>query len=558
MDWTLNNCQHLTGDTIMQRVATFSAWFVLGLSLLATFGCDDKSADKKSGDQSSKSSVAANVSPTSAAKTVTKDKAAPAAPTAVPTEATAEPATEPSATAQIQITGVPGSPSATTTIDGRQLPAPDPQFGGVIKDNAVQSKPWWPSRVVPPEGAPNVLLIMTDDVGFAAPSTFGGVIPTPALDRLAKTGLRYTNFHSTSLCSPTRTRSLPAAIITRSASASSPRRPPASPVMTVTSARTTPPSGDILLDNGYRTSWFGKDHNTPSWTASQAGPFDQWPMGMGFEYFYGFVGGDTSQWEPNLFRNTTAIYPYVGKPGWNLTTAMADDAIQWLNQLNNINPKLPFFLHYVPGGTHAPHHPTPEWIKKISDMHLFDEGWNKLRETIIANQKKLGVIPQDTKLTPWPDDLLKEWNSLKPEEKKLFIRQADVYAAYLAYTDHEIGRVIQAVEDMGKLDNTLIIYISGDNGSSAEGSPNGTPSEVLQFNGIETAGGRTDEVLRCLGLPGHLQPYGRGLDLGFRHPFPLDEADSLLLRWDPPGHVHLLARPHQRQGRHPPPVPSRH
>ena len=243
--------------------------------------------------------------------------------------------------------------------------------------------------------------------------------------------------------------------------------------------------GRILLDNGYRTSWFGKDHNTPTWAASQAGPFDQWPTGMGFEYFYGFVGGDTSQWQPNLFRNTTAIYPYIGNPKWNLTTAMADDAIRWLNQLNDINPSLPFFLHYVPGGTHAPHHATPEWIKTISDLHLFDKGWNALRDQIFANQKRLGVIPQDAKLTPWPDKLLKSWDTLNDEEKKLFIRQADVYAAYLAYTDHEIGRVIKAVEDMGKLDNTLIIYISGDNGASAEGSPNGTPSEVLQFNGIE-------------------------------------------------------------------------
>ena len=174
-----------------------------------------------------------------------------------------------------------------------------------------------------------------------------------------------------------------------------------------------------------------------------------------------------------------------GIPGWNLTTAMADDAIHWLNQLNDIDPSMPFLVYYVPGGTHAPHHATPEWIKKISDMHLFDNGWNALRDQIFANQKKLGVIPQDAKLTPWPDNLLKRWDTLTDEEKKLYIRQADVYAAYLAYTDHEIGRVIQAVEDMGKLDNTLIIYISGDNGASAEGSPNGTPSEVLQFNGVE-------------------------------------------------------------------------
>ncbi len=384
-----------------------------------------------------------------------------------------------------QITGAPGSPDATTTIDGRYLPSPPPPFGGKIDLNAAQSKPYWPPRVVPPKGAPNILLIMTDDVGFSAPSTFGGVIPTPSLDRIAKEGLRYTNFHSTALCSPTR-----AALITG-------RNHHSVGFGQVTEASTGFPGynsiigkenatiGRILLDNGYRTSWFGKDHNTPDWVASQAGPFDQWPTGMGFEYFYGFVGGDTSQWQPNLFRNTTAIYPYVNNPGWNLTTAMADDAIHWMKQLNDIDPSMPFFLHYVPGGTHAPHHPTPEWIKKISDMHLFDKGWNALREQIFENQKKLGVIPREAQLTPWPDDLLKQWDALTDEEKKLFIRQADVYAAYLAYTDHEIGRVIQALQDLGRLDNTLIIYISGDNGASAEGSPNGTPSEVMQFNGLE-------------------------------------------------------------------------
>ncbi|PNG24755.1 arylsulfatase [Methylocella silvestris] len=385
-----------------------------------------------------------------------------------------------------QTTGAPGAPDATTTIDGRYLPPPPQPFQGEIKLNAAQSTPAWPARVVPPKGAPNILLIMTDDVGFAAPSTFGGVIPTPTLDAIADAGLRYTNFHSTSLCSPTR-----AALITG-------RNHHSVGFGVVSEAATGFPGydsfigkgsatiGRILRENGYRTAWYGKDHNTPTWTASQAGPFDQWPTGMGFEHFYGFVGGDASQWEPNLFNDTTAIYPYIGQQGkWNLTTAMADDAIHWLHQLNDIDKTLPFFLYYVPGGTHAPHHPTPEWVDKITDMHLFDKGWNALRDQIFANQKKLGVIPQDARLTPWPDDLMKKWDTLGDDEKKLFIRQANVYAAFLAYTDHEIGRVIQAVKDTGKYDDTLIIYISGDNGASAEGSPNGTPSEVLQFNGIE-------------------------------------------------------------------------
>jgi len=384
-----------------------------------------------------------------------------------------------------QITGTPGSASATTTTGGKQLPLPDPKFGGVIKEKASESTQWWAPRVVPPKGAPNVLLIMTDDCGFGSPGTFGGVIPTPALDRIAKNGLRYTNFHSTSLCSPTR-----AALITG-------RNHHVAGFGVVGEIATGYPGydsiilkangtiGTILRDNGYATSWFGKDHNTPFYQATQAGPFDQWPIGMGFEYFYGFVGGDASQWQPNLFRNTTPIYPFEGKPPgtWNLTTDMANEAIQHMKQLKEVAPDKPFFVYYVPGGVHAPHHPTEEWIKRISDMHLFDAGWNKLRETTFANQKRLGIMPPNAQLTAWPKEL-PEWDSLGFLEKKLFIKQADVYGAYLAYTDYEIGRVIQAVEDLGQLDNTLIIYISGDNGASPEGTLNGTPNEFTTFNGV--------------------------------------------------------------------------
>ena len=383
-----------------------------------------------------------------------------------------------------QIYGTPGSPSATTTIQGEQIPAPPQKFKGKIGKTAPESKPYWPARIVPPKGAPNVLLIMTDDAGYGVASTFGGVIPTPALDRIAQNGLRYTNFHSTALSSPTRAalitgrnhHSVGYGVIAEQATG----YPGYDSFITKDKATI----GRILRDNGYATSWFGKNHNTPEFQASQAGPFDQWPIGMGFDYFYGFMGGDTNQWEPgNLVRNTTPIYPYVGNPGWNLTTAMADEAISYINRINALDPEQPFFVYYVPGGTHAPHHPTPEWIKKVSDMHLFDDGWNKLREKIFENQKRLGVIPQNAKLTPWPKDLLKEWDQLTPDEKKLFIKQVDVYAAYVAYTDHEIGRVIQAVEDAGKLDNTIIIYIEGDNGTSSEGQPNGTPNEVAMFNG---------------------------------------------------------------------------
>jgi arylsulfatase len=385
-----------------------------------------------------------------------------------------------------QITGTPGSPSATTTIDGKQLPSPDPKFGGVITDDALQSNPWWAPRIVPPKSAPNVLLIITDDAGFGVPSTFGGVIPTETMDRIANEGLRYNRVFSTALCSPTR-----AALITGRNHHSAgfgviSEQSTGFPGYNSIIGKDKATIGRMLLDNGYSTAWFGKDHNTPAFAASQVGPFDQWPTGMGFEYFYGFVGGDANQWQPNLFRNTTQIYPFLGKPPgtWNLVTAMADDAIDHITRMHQTDPSKPIFIKYAPGATHAPHHPTKEWVDKISAMHLFDDGYEKLRERIFENQKRLGVIAKDSKLTPWPNDILKPWDQLSAEEKKLFIRQVEVFAAYAAYNDHEIGRVIQSFEDVGKLDNTLIIYINGDNGTSAEGGPLGTPNEVAFFNGL--------------------------------------------------------------------------
>ncbi len=405
-----------------------------------------------------------------------------------------------------QVTGELGSPGATTTIPGNQLPAPAPEFGGVIKDNALNSKQWWPPRIVPPKDAPNILLILTDDAGFGVPSTFGGVIPTPTMDRLANEGLRYNRIFSTSLCSPTRAalitgrnhHSVGFGVIAEQATGF----PGYDSVIGVDNATI----GRILRDNGYATSWFGKDHNTPTYQASQAGPFTQWPTGMGFDYFYGFVGGDANQWGPNLFRNTTQIYPWIGHEGtlrmdrsdpkaeiwpvtgkessWNLITAMADDAIAWMDRIHQTDPSQPIFLHYCPGASHAPHHPTKEWVDKIHAMHLFDDGYEKLRERIFENQKKLGVIPPDQVLTPWPKHILTPWDELSAEAKKLYIRQVEIFAAYVAYNDHEIGRVIQHFEELGKLDNTLVIYQNGDNGTSAEGGPQGTYSEVAFFNGV--------------------------------------------------------------------------
>jgi arylsulfatase A-like enzyme len=382
-----------------------------------------------------------------------------------------------------QITGTPGAPSATVTLDGKQLPAPPMKFGGVIKEDAKDSKSYWPPSIVPPKGAPNVLLIMTDDQGYGVTSTFGGVIPTPNMDRIAKAGLRYTHFHSTALCSPTR-----AALITGRNHHSSGfgvigELSTGFPGYDSVISKDKATIGTMLQENGYATSWFGKNHNTPTYLYSVGGPFDQWPSGMGFQYFYGFMGGETDQWTPYLFRDHTQIYPWIGKKDYNLTTDLADEAISYMSSLNAAAPDKPFFLYYVPGGTHSPHQPKAEWRDKFKGK--FDMGWEKLRDEIFTNQKRLGVIPADTQLTPWPDTLPK-WDSLTPVQKKLYAREAENFAGYAAYTDHEIGRVIQAVEDMGKLNNTLIIYISGDNGTSAEGTVEGTFNQMTAYNGILT------------------------------------------------------------------------
>jgi len=381
-----------------------------------------------------------------------------------------------------QVTGELGSPSATTTIDGRYLPNPPASFDGEIGLDAKSSKSYWPPQIAPQKGAPNILLIMTDDAGYGVSGTFGGVIPTPAMDRVANTGLRFTQFHSTALCSPTRAalitgrnhHSVGFGVISEQATGF----PGYDSIIGVDNATI----GEILKQNGYATSWFGKNHNTPAFQYSTAGPFNQWPTGMGFDYFYGFMGGDTNQWEPYLFQNTTQIFPWVGKPDYNLITDEADNAIDHIKQLNAAAPDKPFFVYYVPGATHAPHHPSKEWIDKFKGK--FDMGWNELREQIFANQKRLGVIPANAQLTAWPDSLPK-WETLDADSKKLFAHQAEVFAAYVAYSDYEIGRVIQAVDDLGKLDNTLIIYIEGDNGTSAEGSVLGTPNELITIEGMQ-------------------------------------------------------------------------
>src|SRR5215469_12371793 len=363
------------------------------------------------------------------------------------------------------------------------LPPPQPPFQGKIGRTVKDSTPDFPKSLEAPPGAPNVLLILTDDVGFGATSTFGGPIQTPNFQRLADSGLRYNMYHTTALCSPTR-----AALITGRNHHSV-----ASGVITEFATgfpgynSLVPPSagsvGAVLRENGFNTSWFGKMHNVPDWMSSQAGPFDLWPNGLGFEYFYGFLGGDTDQWHPALFENTKPVLPPSGDPNYILIHDLADRSINWIRTQHSAAPDKPFFLYLAPGNSHAPHHAPKEWIAKFKGQ--FDQGWDKVREETLARQIKQGVVPAGTKLSARPPEI-PAWDPLSPEQKRLYAHMMEVYAGCLAYCDHNIGRVIKAVEDTGELDNTLIIYIMGDNGASGEGTLQGLANEVgVAANGVD-------------------------------------------------------------------------
>ena len=374
-------------------------------------------------------------------------------------------------TVYAQQNGAEKKPTSGSVI----LPTPDPPFGGLIGRVAHDSKPDFPKSVTAPKGAPNVLLILTDDTGFGAASTFGGPIPTPTLDRVAQHGLRYNNFHTTALCSPTR-----AALLTG-------RNHHSVGFGNISEFATGYPGYDsilpksagtianILVDNGYNTSWFGKNHLIPDWLESPDGPFDQWPSGLGFEYFYGFLGGDTDNWHPALFENTTPVLPPVGDPNYILIHDMGDRAIEWIRMQHAIAPDKPFFMYFAPGNGHAPHHATKQWIAKFNGK--FDQGWDRQREMTLANQKKAGIVPADTVLTPRPAGI-PAWDSLNADQKKVYARMMEVYAAAVAQSDYEIGRVIDSLQESGQLDNTLIIYIEGDNGASGEGTLEGTTNEL--------------------------------------------------------------------------------
>ena len=372
----------------------------------------------------------------------------------------------------------------TTAAVGQEvLPRPEPPFRGKIGRTTKDSKPDFPKEGQAPQRAPNILLIMTDDVGFSAASTFGGPIPTPALDRLAAHGLRFTQFNTCALCSPTRAALLTGRNHHTCATGLVMETGTGYPGYNTLMPKSCGSIGEVLRQNGYNTSWYGKNHNVPDWQGSQAGPFDLWPTGLGFEYFYGFIGGETDQWHPALVENTRPVLspPYYQDPTYILDRDLADHAIAWMREQHALAPDKPFFAYYVPGATHAPHHAPKEWIARFKGQ--FDQGWDKLRQETMARQKKLGLIPADTKLTPRPESI-PAWDTLDADHKRLYARMMEVYAAALAHCDYHISRVIDAVEQMGELDNTLIIYLQGDNGASSEGTLQGLLNEMAFWNGI--------------------------------------------------------------------------
>lgn len=335
-------------------------------------------------------------------------------------------------------------------------------------------------EVKAPEGAPNVVVVLIDDIGFGATNTYGGAINTPTFDQLAENGLRFNHFHTTALCSPTR------------ASLLSGRNHHNVNVGSVMEIATGFPGNqgirpdnakyvaEILRQNGYSTAAFGKWHETATWEVSVSGPFFRWPTNSGFDKFYGFIGGETNQWDPVIFDGVTKVHK-KDDPDYHFTTDMTDEAIKWVKFQQALTPEKPFMIYYATGAVHAPHHAPKEFIEKYKGK--FDSGWLKLREETFARQKKMGVIPQDAKLAPMPEDI-KDWESLSADEKKLFAIQMEVFAGFVEHTDAEVGRLVNAIDEIGELDNTLFVYIMGDNGSSAEGGMEGTYNELVHLNGV--------------------------------------------------------------------------
>ncbi len=418
-------------------------------------------------------------------------------------------------------------------LDRTVLPIPEPKVKSIATLDARDAKAPPRFDVKAPEGAPNVVVVLIDDIGFGASSAFGGPIPMPTLDKVAANGLRYNRFHTTALCSPTRVALLTGHNHHANNAGAIMELATAFPGNTGIRPREITTLAQILRHNGFSTAAFGKYHETPPWEVSVSGPYDRWPTGSGFDKFYGFIGGETNQWAPAVFDGTVRVEVPQTKD-YHFTTDMTDQAIRWVSAQKSLTPDKPFYLYFATGATHAPHHAPKDWIAKYNGQ--FSMGWDKLREKTFEQQKKLGIIPPGTQLTPRPKEI-PAWDAMSDTQKRLFERQMETFAGFAAHTDHEIGRLITQLETIGALENTLLFYIVGDNGSSAEGGPEGTYNEMMALNGII---GKAEQMME------HLD-----------HALPMDQAGGLPLRRHPQRHGHALAQGHQGQGRNPQPVPSR-
>ncbi len=371
--------------------------------------------------------------------------------------------------------------ASAAKLDRTSLPIAEPDYPRSTVLDARDAKAPARFEVKAPAGAPNVLIVLVDDMGFGMPSAFGGPLRMPAADSLASQGLRYNQFHTTALCSPTRTALLSGRNHHMNNMGSITETATGFPGNTGQRPNSVAPLAEMVRLNGYSTAFFGKNHETAPWEVSVSGPTDRWPTRSGFDKFYGFFGGETDQWNPTLYDGMARV-PTPHYPGYNFMTDMTDKAISWMKFEKSLTPDKPFFMYFAPGATHAPHHVPQEWIDK--NKGRFDGGWDKLREETLARQIALGVVPKGTRLANKPEGI-KDWNKLSADEQKLFARQMEVYAGFGEYTDHEIGRLFDAIAETGQFDNTLIFYILGDNGTSAEGGMSGMFSEMTYFNNVE-------------------------------------------------------------------------
>lgn len=369
---------------------------------------------------------------------------------------------------------------ASDTLDRTVLPIPEPKPKSISTLDARDAKAPPRFELKAPADAPNVVVVLIDDIGFGAGSAFGGPIRMPVLDKVAANGLRFNRFHTTSLCSPTRTALLTGHNHHANNAGAIMELATAFPGNTGNRPKEITTLAQILRYNGFSTAAFGKYHETPPWEVSVSGPYDRWPTGSGFDKFYGFIGGETNQWAPAIYDGVTRV-EHKESPDYHFTTDMTDQAIQWVSAQQSLTPDRPFYLYFATGATHAPHHAPKSWIEKYKGQ--FAGGWDKLREETFERQKKLGIIPANTKLTPRPKEI-PAWDDMSAAQKQLFERQMETFAGFAEHTDHEIGRLIAQLEAIGELENTLLFYIVGDNGSSAEGGPEGTYNEMMALNGV--------------------------------------------------------------------------